>query len=146
MFSDLSMLGSTLRTRLCFGSDAFALDTSYARHFHAVESEAKLRSLSHSLARGTSFGSTRWQTTTAKQLGPESFLRPPALRTGESDQPTILNCHSLFGGSLHGSLRGLSARLLRQFRSPVHSTPSSPRSVGVFGRMRPPCFPDSRAP
>ncbi len=48
----------------------------WTRHVNAVQTDAELNSLRHSLARSTPFGDTRWQTTTAKQLGLESSLRP----------------------------------------------------------------------
>ena len=50
--------------------------SQWTRHVNGVQTEAELKSLRHSLARGTPFGDTRWQTTTAKRLGLESSLRP----------------------------------------------------------------------
>jgi putative transposase len=41
-----------------------------------VETEAELKALRHSLARGTPFGDTHWQARTASTLGLESSLRP----------------------------------------------------------------------
>ncbi len=46
------------------------------RRVNAVETEAELKALRHSLARGTPFGDTHWQTRTAAILGLESSLRP----------------------------------------------------------------------
>jgi putative transposase len=48
----------------------------WTRHVNGVETDAELKSLRHSLARGTPFGKPRWETTTARQLGLESTLRP----------------------------------------------------------------------
>ena len=48
----------------------------WTRHFNGVETEAELKALRHSLARGTPFGDTTWQTKTAAFLGLESSLRP----------------------------------------------------------------------
>ena len=48
----------------------------WTRHVNGVQTDAELKSLRHSLARGTPFGDARWQATTAKQLGLESSLRP----------------------------------------------------------------------
>ena len=48
----------------------------WTRHVNGLETEAELKSLCHSLARGTPFGDTRWQTRTAADLGLESSLRP----------------------------------------------------------------------
>ena len=48
----------------------------WTRHVNGVQTEAELKSLRHSLTRGTPFGDTRWQTTTNRQLGPASSLRP----------------------------------------------------------------------
>ena len=48
----------------------------WTRHVGGVQTEVELKSLRHSLARGTPFGDTRWQTATARQLGLESSLRP----------------------------------------------------------------------
>jgi len=42
----------------------------------ACRPRPKLKSRRHSLVRGTPFGDTRWQTTTAKRLALESSLRP----------------------------------------------------------------------
>ena len=43
---------------------------------NGVETEAELKALRHSLARGTPFRDPRWQTKTAAILGLESSLRP----------------------------------------------------------------------
>jgi len=51
--------------------------SQWTRHVNGVQTEVELKSLRHSLGRGTPFGDTRWQTTTAKLLGLESSLRPP---------------------------------------------------------------------
>ena len=48
----------------------------WTRHVNGVQTDAELKSLRHSLARGTPFGDAHWQATTAKQLGLESSLRP----------------------------------------------------------------------
>ena len=48
----------------------------WTRHVNGVETEAELRSLRNSVARGTRFGKTKWQLATAKKLGLESSLRP----------------------------------------------------------------------
>ena len=48
----------------------------WTRHVNGVETEAELGILSQSLARGTPFGDTHWQTKTAAILGLESSLRP----------------------------------------------------------------------
>ena len=48
----------------------------WTRHVNGVETEAELKALRHSLARGTPFGDTHWQTKTAAILGLESSLRP----------------------------------------------------------------------
>ena len=50
--------------------------SQWTRHVNGVQTEAELKSLRHSLSRGTPFGDTRWQTATAKRLGLESSLRP----------------------------------------------------------------------
>lgn len=50
--------------------------SQWTRHVNGVQTEAELKSLHHSLARGTPFGDSHWQKTTAKQLGLESSLRP----------------------------------------------------------------------
>ena len=50
--------------------------TQWTRHVNGVQTDAELKSLRHSLARGTPFGDAHWQATTAKQLGLESSLRP----------------------------------------------------------------------
>ncbi len=47
----------------------------WTRHVNGVETEAELKALRHSLARGTTFGDTQWQTKTASLLGLESSLR-----------------------------------------------------------------------
>ena len=46
------------------------------RQVKGQTTEAELKSLRQSHARGAPLGDTRWQTTTAKQLGIESSLRP----------------------------------------------------------------------
>jgi putative transposase len=46
------------------------------RHVNGVETEAELKALRHSLARGTPFGDTQWLAKTAAKLGLESSLRP----------------------------------------------------------------------
>ena len=48
----------------------------WTRHVNGAQTEAELKLLRHSLARGTPFGDTRGQTTTVRQLGLESSLRP----------------------------------------------------------------------
>lgn len=48
----------------------------WTRHVNAVETEAELKALQNSLARGTPFGDSHWQTKTAVILGLESSLRP----------------------------------------------------------------------
>ncbi len=48
----------------------------WTRHVNGVETEAELKALRHSLARGTPFGDTQWQIRTAIKLGLESSLRP----------------------------------------------------------------------
>ena len=48
----------------------------WTRYVNGVDTEAELKSLRHSLARGTPFGDPRWQTRTAANLGLESSLRP----------------------------------------------------------------------
>lgn len=50
--------------------------SQWTRHVNGVQTEAELKSLQHSIDRGTPFGDARWQTTTAKKLGLESSLRP----------------------------------------------------------------------
>lgn len=47
----------------------------WTRHVNGVETEAVLKALRHSLARGAPFGEAHWQTTTAATLGLESSLR-----------------------------------------------------------------------
>ncbi|HMO94314.1 MAG TPA: transposase [Pirellulaceae bacterium] len=46
------------------------------RHVNGAETEAELQALRHSLARGTPFGDTHWQTKTAAILSLQSSLRP----------------------------------------------------------------------
>jgi putative transposase len=48
----------------------------WTRHVNGVQTDAEVKSLRHSLARGTPFGDARWQASTAKQLGLESSLQP----------------------------------------------------------------------
>lgn len=48
----------------------------WTRHVNGIEPETDLRAVRHSLARGTPFGDSRWQTKTATTLGLESSLRP----------------------------------------------------------------------
>lgn len=48
----------------------------WVRFVNGVETEAELNALRHSLARGTPFGDSRWQSKTAVKLGLESSLRP----------------------------------------------------------------------
>ena len=50
--------------------------SQWTRIVNGVETEAELKSLRHSLTRGTPFGDSRWQTRTATQLGLESSMRP----------------------------------------------------------------------
>ena len=57
----------------------------WTRRVNGVETEAELKSLHHSLARGTPFGDTRWQKKTAAELGLETSLRPRG-RPKRSDQ------------------------------------------------------------
>jgi len=52
----------------------------WTRHVNGVETDAELKSLRHSLARGTPFGDPRWQARTAAQLGLKSSLRPRGRR------------------------------------------------------------------
>lgn len=49
---------------------------SWTRFVNGVETEAELKSVRHSLERGTPFGDEAWQQATAQQLGLESSLRP----------------------------------------------------------------------
>ena len=53
-----------------------ALPAQWTRHVNGVETEAELKALRHSLARGTAFGDSHWQTKTGAMLGLESSLRP----------------------------------------------------------------------
>jgi putative transposase len=43
---------------------------------NGVESDAELNAIRHSIARGTPYGTHRWQVSTARRLGLESSLRP----------------------------------------------------------------------
>ena len=59
---------------------------SWTRFVNGVETEAELKSVRHSLERGTPFGDEAWQQATAAQLGLHSSLRPrgrPRLDTGD---------------------------------------------------------------
>ena len=73
---------SSLKPTVRSGPDGLLCDgpilkpTHWTRHVNGVETEAELRSLRHSLTRGTPFGDARWQTRTAAKLGLESSLRP----------------------------------------------------------------------
>lgn len=49
--------------------------SQWTRHVNGVQTEAELKSLRQSVARGTPFGNIGWQTETAKTLGLESSLR-----------------------------------------------------------------------
>ena len=75
---DWSSLKPTARS----GPDGLLCDgpilkpAQWTRHVNGVETEAELKALRHSLARGTPFGYTHWQTKTAAILGLESSLRP----------------------------------------------------------------------
>jgi putative transposase len=53
-----------------------AKPSQWTRHVNSVQSEAELTALRHSLVRGTPFGDSEWQKSTARQLGLESSLRP----------------------------------------------------------------------
>lgn len=53
-----------------------AKPSQWTRIVNGVQTEADLKSLRQSVARGTPFGETRWQSRTAAQLGLESSLRP----------------------------------------------------------------------
>ena len=48
----------------------------WTRMVNGVETDAELKSIRHSLTRGTPFGDSRWQIKTATQLGLESSMRP----------------------------------------------------------------------
>ena len=48
----------------------------WTRHVNGVETEAELKAVRHSIARGTPLCDTHWQTKTAAILGLESSLRP----------------------------------------------------------------------
>ena len=50
--------------------------SQWTRSVNAVQTEAELKALRRSMARGTPFGDPRWQIKTAGQLGLESSLRP----------------------------------------------------------------------
>ncbi len=50
--------------------------SQWTRHVNGVETEAELKALRHSLARGTPFGDTHWLTKAAAILGLESSLPP----------------------------------------------------------------------
>ena len=73
---------SSLKPTVRSGPDGLLCDgpivkpSQWTRHVNSVQSEAELKSLQHSIARGTPFGDVRWQTSTAKKLGLESSLRP----------------------------------------------------------------------
>ena len=73
---------SSLKPTARSGPDGLLCDgpilkpAQWTRHVNGVETEAELKALRHSLARGTPFGDTRWQTKTARILGLESSLRP----------------------------------------------------------------------
>jgi putative transposase len=45
-------------------------------HVNSAQTEAELKAIRHSIARGTPFGSDRWAERTAAKLGLESSLRP----------------------------------------------------------------------
>jgi putative transposase len=73
---------SSLKPTVRSGPDGLLCDgpilkpAQWTRHVNGVETEAELKALRHSLARGTPFGDTQWQTKTAATLGLESSLRP----------------------------------------------------------------------
>ncbi|MFN9292962.1 MAG: transposase, partial [Planctomyces sp.] len=73
---------SSLKPTVRSGPDGLLCDgpilkpAQWTRHVNGVETEAELKALRHSLARGTPFGDTHWQTKTAAMLGLESSLRP----------------------------------------------------------------------
>ena len=70
---------SSLKPTARSGPDGLLCDgpilkpAQWTRHVNGVETEAELKSLRHSLARGTPFGDTRWQKKTAAELGLEFF-------------------------------------------------------------------------
>jgi putative transposase len=72
----------SLRLRLP-GADASLLSpgpvplgTDWIAHVNAVQSEAELAALQRSVARGTPYGSERWQRLAARRLGLEFTLNP----------------------------------------------------------------------
>jgi len=50
--------------------------SQWTRFVNGAETQAELKALRHSLSRGTPFGDSTWQPSTAIQLGLESSLRP----------------------------------------------------------------------
>lgn len=81
---------SSLKPTARSGPDGLLCDgpirkpAQWTRYVNGVETESELKSLRQSVARGTPFGDTRWQTKTAAALGLESSLRP----RGRPRQPT----------------------------------------------------------
>ena len=66
---------------LCYGPtlkllSGLAMSTQWNANGVKGEGEGELKAPRHSLARGTPFGDTHWQTKTAAMLGLESSLRP----------------------------------------------------------------------
>ena len=59
-------------------------------NINGVETEAELKALRHSLARGTPLGDTHLQTKTAAILGLESSLRPFDLQAGQRNSKSIM--------------------------------------------------------
>lgn len=60
--------------------------THWTRHVNRIETEAELKSLYHSLARGTPFGDTHSQTKIASMRRLESSLRPRGRRGHREEQ------------------------------------------------------------
>lgn len=73
---------SSLKPTARSGPDGLLCDgpivkpVQWTRHVNGVKTESDLKALRHSLARGTPFGDTHWQTKTAAILGLESSPRP----------------------------------------------------------------------
>jgi putative transposase len=82
---------SSLKPTVRSGPDGLLCDgpilkpSQWTRHVNGVETQAELKALRHSLARGTPFGETHWQSKTAALLGLESSLRPRG-RPGRSEK------------------------------------------------------------
>jgi putative transposase len=53
-----------------------ACPRSWVAHVNAPQSEAELKAIRHSIARGTPYGDDRWVDRVARRLGLESSLRP----------------------------------------------------------------------